>query len=159
MFMTPRERSLSLDACNFLLHQPPPYANSVEEIEAYIRLFQEENNLVDARPEVIRQKLIHMRLAAVADELAIEKQKQTFSATNSAIGPYAAFNELLSIPEFKDSLNIILKSFYRDQRVQNWCKTSAGAWQSIQPALHVLGRYMNENCTTLWNEANGPEEL
>lgn len=157
MFMTDRERSLNLDACNFLLHQPPPYVNSVEEIEAYIRLFQEENNLVDARPEVIRQKLIHMRLVAVADELAEEKHKETFNATSTAIGPYAAFNELLSIPEFKDFLDMLCKAYYRDPRVKAWCKGPAGAWQGIQPALSVLGRYMNARAMDLWNGANGQE--
>lgn len=154
MFMTPRERSLSLDACNFLLHQPPPYANSVEEIKAYILLFCQENDLVGAAPERIRQGMVSSRLKTIADELAQEKEKETFNNSMTAIGPYAAMNELLSIPEFKDFLDMLCKAYYRDPRVKAWCKGPAGAWQGIQPALHVLGRYMNENAERFWNEAN-----
>lgn len=155
MFMTPRERSLNLDACNFLLHQPPPYANSVEEIKAYILLFCQENDLVGAAPERIRQGMVSMRLKAIADELDQEKEKETFNNPMTAIGPYAAMNELLSIPEFKDFLDTLMRCYYKDVRVKAWCKGQAGAWQANSPILHVLGRYLNEHNERLWAEANG----
>lgn len=158
MFMTDREYSLNLDACNFLLHQPP-YANSVEEIEAYIRLFQEENNLVDARPEIIRQKMIAMRLKAVASELARERERAIAPAMVEAIGPYAALNEILSIAEFKEFLDTMIKAYYKDPRVFAWCKNSAGAWQTTQPFLQVLGRYMADHAKRLWNEVYEQEKV
>lgn len=168
MFMSKREVELLSLAIKKLKGEtciPAPY--SLDEVDAYINMMQQEHSLWAYSPaEIIAFFERHLakwkkanssqeeHLLAFFAPLPAEKPKTVFRDTD----PYRAIRELLAKPELKGTLLELQMAIYKDERIKRICPDKDSAWIITNIIQFCIGQFMAENREQSWDAANQDEQ-